>query len=375
MESSFLLQLRALCYGGLIAFFVTTLVRLIPAMRKQRNRNGRFLMLILAITMVLLVVKNIIRFCLDLDLQIHPEMETPAYYVLPTILEMMAIPFMGVSLMAIVRLSPTRFTEVVLEQIPLIICLILVFFIQNDSQDQLMIRMAGLYVFIYSLLVIVYVHIGARRYKAILNDTYANTHRRGVTWVLTTLYILVGLLVSWFILRYLYQTELNGIIYNLLSLVPWIFYSYRLLLHDFNTKEMEAVIAGVHEDELEDDENSAAVKAWQEPAFGDAVRDFCTKKENFTNTELSIVDVARAVGTNRTYVSRWCKEQGMDFSGYIANIRVAYAERLLSETDYSIIDVAAMAGFSSPRSFRAAFVQRTKVNPSEYRATKIAGSH
>ncbi|MCQ2288007.1 MAG: AraC family transcriptional regulator [Muribaculaceae bacterium] len=365
----FILHLRDFCYGGLIAFFLATIVKLVPAFRKQRNRNGRFLMQILALTMVLLTIKYIIHFALDAQLLIHPGTVSPATYSIVTIMEMMAVPLMGVSLMSIVRIKPTGFAEVILELIPLIICFIALIF----TQDTIVEKMAGWYVLIYSVLVIIYVHFASRKYHAILNETYANTGNRGVSWVLTTLYFLVGLVVIWYVLRYLFPSQRDDIIFSVLSLVPWIFYSHRLLRHDFTTTEMMVAIAKQNEENAEEDNDNeaSAVKTWQEAKFGDAIRAFCTEEKNFTNTELSIVDVARAVGSNRTYVSRWFKEQGVNFSTFIAHIRLDRAEHLLLNTDISITEIVSLAGFSTPRTFRAAFIARHQCTPSEFRQRNL----
>ncbi len=354
-----------MCYGLLIAFFVAIIVKLIPAIRKQRNRNGRFLMRVLVVTMLMLAAKNVLRFILDTDLIIHPGLEPPAIYSITTLIEMMAIPLMGVSLMSIVKAQHIRFIEAAFEIMPLLICIIALI----ATGEHIIISMASWYVAVYTVAVIAYVHFAARRYEKWLNDTYANTARRGVTWVLITLYILVALVIAWFVLRYLYPTLHNNIIYNLLSLVPWLFYSRRLIKQEFNTHAIAEAIAaeehGLMEDDSQDDTTS--LKTWQEEKFGEAIRQFCTEEKNFTNTDLSIVDVARAVGSNRTYVSRWCKEQGLDFSTFVAHIRLDRAEQLLLNTDLTINEVVAMTGFSNPRTFRNSFVARHGCTPSEFR--------
>lgn len=366
----FLLQLRAMCYGLLIAFFIATIVRLLPAIKKQRNANGRFLMRVLVATMMLLSVKNLIRFAMDTNLIVHPGMEAPAIYEITTLLEMMAIPLMGVSLMTIVKAQHIRLVEMAFELMPLMICVIALL----ATGEHFVVMMASWYVVLYTIGVIIYVHFAARRYERWLNDTYANTGRRGVTWVLATLYILVGLVVIWYVLRYLYPSLLNNVIYNLLSLVPWLFYAMRLMKQDFNTHDLAEAMAAEDNKETSQDEESdkdtTKLKTWQEPKFGEAIRQFCTEEKNFTNTDLSIVDVAQAVGSNRTYVSRWCKEQGLDFSTFVAHIRLDRAEQLLLNTDLTINEVVAMTGFSNPRTFRNSFVARHGCTPSEFRQQK-----
>lgn len=56
----------------------------------------------------------------------------------------------------------------------------------------------------------------------------------------------------------------------------------------------------------------------------------------------------------------------MPFRQYINRLRVNAAERLLRETDRSITDIAAAAGFSGIRTFNRAFHLNTGMSPRTY---------
>ncbi|WP_407403469.1 helix-turn-helix transcriptional regulator [Sodaliphilus sp.] len=362
MYDNFLLHVRSMCYGGMVAYFVFTIMRLVRHYRTYDSATARFAVVSSSLAMALLAIKNAARFVFDVMHIAFPRIEDMPVFHSPLIMEMMAIPFMGVALSALSRLTPPKGTELFV-QLPLLVSLI--FF--SITGNELVMNMSFTYVAIYSVAVILSVHINVRRYQTKLNETYANTDKRGITWVLITLYIMVGLLILWGIMQFAMPGLLSDCIYFPLSLIPWIFYSRRLLKQDFNIAAMQ----------VQDDENDlagdseAALKTWQNAQFGEAVMKFCTDEKNFTNTDLNIVEVARAVGTNRTYVSRWCKEQGMDFSTYIAHIRLDHALPLLV-SGYPINEIVTMSGFSSPRSFRTAFVARYNCTPSEYRTRKQA---
>lgn len=389
MAETLLLHTRTLCYGMLIGYFLTLVVRLFIHARKQKTHHARFVMRLASFTFAWLAFKNIIRFCCDMHTMGSSEYN-PVLEHLPHILEMLAVPLLGVSVIALSRLKATNLREVVVVMLPLIIAAVLYIFIP----DPLIEKLALCYCIGYAIVVIVCVHIYVKNYQKILNNTYANTSQRGVRWVLTTLYILVGVLSMWVISSFVLHSLLTECVYFILSTIPWTFYTYRLVNQNFNITDMHEVA-----DDIEDDEEEivvaepatepvraqvatatpatprfniagtsrVAVKAWQEPKFGEAIEKFCTDEKNFTNTDLSIIDVARGVNSNRTYVSRWCNEHGTDFSTYIINIRLDYAEQLLAKTNHSIADVVFMSGFSNSRHFRTVFFARHQCTPTEYR--------
>lgn len=362
MIDTFLVHWRTMCYGGMIAFFVISVIKLMGKFREQKSPNARFVLVVSAITMGLLAVKNVVRFLLDTMLVAFPDVPSTPLHASPHIMEMMAVPLLGVALCAIARMKPTSIIENVAVQLPLVVALI--FYILTGME--LVMVMSLTYTILYAAAVVVYVHIGVHRYHKLLNDTYANTSQRGITWVLITLYILVGLMVLWAVLTFVFPGVLSDCIYFPLSLIPWIFYYRRVLRQDFNVSAMTAdSTSGVVT------EGGSILRTWQDPRFGDAINRYCRDKDNFTNTDLNIVEVARAVGSNRTYVSLWCKEQGMNFNSYINSIRLEHATPLLV-AGHSINDIVLKSGFSNVRSFRLVFAQHYNCTPSEYRARKQA---
>ena len=76
------------------------------------------------------------------------------------------------------------------------------------------------------------------------------------------------------------------------------------------------------------------------------------RKELYRQKHLSLVMLAREVGTNRTYVSLLLKHRGLTFSSYIGSFRVMKVVQLLSDPASANIDAgeaAEMCGFMSER--------------------------
>lgn len=98
-----------------------------------------------------------------------------------------------------------------------------------------------------------------------------------------------------------------------------------------------------------------------------ALHDNCEANLLFCNPELSLLDLSAAVGTNRTYLSKWFADNDTTFYSYINRLRIDYAAQMLRTTNDSIKKVQTDAGFASKTTFRKYFLDYYGCSPSEYR--------
>lgn len=99
----------------------------------------------------------------------------------------------------------------------------------------------------------------------------------------------------------------------------------------------------------------------------------------FLNSSLTLTDLAREVGTNRTYLSvsiKAAKEQS--FSQYINYNRIEYSKLLIKEklgscktgidnSGMTTEDYAIASGFSSTRNFVRCFKVKEGITPTQYK--------
>lgn len=87
------------------------------------------------------------------------------------------------------------------------------------------------------------------------------------------------------------------------------------------------------------------------------LEEYFQKTHAYLNHQINIVDVAHAVYSNKSYVSRsimYCKS--MNFCQYVNEFRVKYSKELfLRNTDLSIGELANRSGFNSVVSYTTAF--------------------
>jgi transcriptional regulator GlxA family with amidase domain len=82
----------------------------------------------------------------------------------------------------------------------------------------------------------------------------------------------------------------------------------------------------------------------------------------------SLDSVAEAAGlTRRTFTRRFQKTTGTSFGDWLADQRIALAQRLLETTDKPMDTIAFEAGFGSATSLRQHFAARVRTSPAQYR--------
>lgn len=83
---------------------------------------------------------------------------------------------------------------------------------------------------------------------------------------------------------------------------------------------------------------------------------------------LTVPDLAHAVGTNESKLSKLFKEcYGITVHDYIRNVRLNRAQELLASPDYSITDVSFLVGYEYSANFATAFKRHFGISPREAR--------
>lgn len=102
----------------------------------------------------------------------------------------------------------------------------------------------------------------------------------------------------------------------------------------------------------------------------DPVREIVAEAKQKIDAAVSAGDAARLddVGlTQRRLTDVFKQAYGMTPKEYADRVRLRAAERMLTQTDARIVDIACAAGFTSLATFHRLFKQRTGCTPSAYR--------
>ncbi len=94
----------------------------------------------------------------------------------------------------------------------------------------------------------------------------------------------------------------------------------------------------------------------------------CTYISDHFTEDLSLKSISDYAGFSKFYFERIFSEYtGQTFYQYLQQIRINYAQMLLSNSDLSITDIAYQSGFVSSTAFTRAFRKNTGYPPSEFR--------
>lgn len=89
----------------------------------------------------------------------------------------------------------------------------------------------------------------------------------------------------------------------------------------------------------------------------------------YLNKNLTLQELAMALGTNRTYVSNYLSQvRGQTFYDYINQLRIERASlpMMREHPEYKLEHIAQESGFASISTFRRAFIKLTGQTPSLY---------
>ena len=97
--------------------------------------------------------------------------------------------------------------------------------------------------------------------------------------------------------------------------------------------------------------------------IGPLLRQHCEEPQLYLQYDLTVTQLAQALGTNRTYLSMYFSRQGTTYNSYINDLRIRHFECLYREAvtaarDFTAQELAVQSGYRSYRTFSLAFKQR-----------------
>lgn len=130
-------------------------------------------------------------------------------------------------------------------------------------------------------------------------------------------------------------------------------------LQELNAKE--TVMPEDILDVEERDESTASIMTMFIPDnIQELLAKHCEARHLYLQHDLTLQQLATAIGTNRTYLSAYFTQQGITYNTYINRLRIdhfmrLYRESIKSERTVTAIQLAQKSGFRSYSTFAAAF--------------------
>ena len=248
---------------------------------------------------------------------------------------------------------------------------------------------ASILAYSISVTTVVYMHIFVIRYRKRMFNTYSYTERIDVLWVLFACYAFFASHILYSI-AFEFTTWISETVFNVTGMFLWLIVfkmaSRHKVLRMLSVRTQPNEEPGEETDiyytsESPNDDNESIIldensmikttKQIREKHIASQLPKIMKEKKLYLNPKLSIVDIAVALGTNKTYLSDYLNNTlKLTFNDFVNQFRVKEACRIIDSMTASdkrtMVDVATKSGFNSISSFNRYFSKIQGTSPRQY---------
>ena len=204
------------------------------------------------------------------------------------------------------------------------------------------------------------------RSNALFENYFSNSKNHFIRWLKVSHWLFYGMLILGVI------SIRTGALFNWLVQFYVVGMNLYILVNIINYASEYETLMKANCDEEEKEEATGKEKSGEaspKKAFIEALRPRVTEwiqEKSYLKEQFTIDDLATKLYTNKTYLSTFIKEEfGMNFSSWIASLRLEEAKKMMSEhPDARLKDIAYNVGFSSLPYFSSVFAKSEGVTPS-----------
>jgi len=229
------------------------------------------------------------------------------------------------------------------------------------SRSLALLPIVSTYYLLLGIGIIIYMVCALRQYGRWLRDNYADLEHKEL-W---QSFVLLGIMLLVFVIYAFenqapankYVSQLSGVI--LICILLWRVETLSDLwqVDRFTTQSVEPITCPP--DSVEEEELPQTIH----DKIGPLLQQYCIDSQLYLQHELTIHQLARAVGTNRYYLSQYFSGQGITYNAYINNLRInhfisLYREAVAAQRPFTAQQLAHESGYRSYSTFGIAFKQR-----------------
>lgn len=217
--------------------------------------------------------------------------------------------------------------------------------------------------------------IKVRRFNIQLRNSYSDDERRDLRWIAN-----VAWMIAIFVVLYaIFQVNSSPVTRSLFSLSTFVVWG-TIYWNVSRQKPVDTEM--LEETDIEPDDKEIVVNSEPESPevavspttsrrddqISAALYDCMVSKKAYLDPEITIKSLATMIGTNTTYMSAHLNEkEGKNFSAYINEFRLDYAEELLkTDPGMGLEEIATKSGFSSMQTFHRLFKARNGCTPRQF---------
>jgi AraC-like DNA-binding protein len=231
-------------------------------------------------------------------------------------------------------------------------------------RSAMLLLLVRLYFLLLGLGLIIYMVREVSQYRRWLRDNYADLEHKEV-W--QNFVVLVFIVLEFTV----YATDLEGSVYDYAiqimstALVCYLLWRVETLsdlsiaqpLPFSEAEETSPIDEAIDpDDSLTDTDN-----------IGTLLQQYCIDVQLYLQHDLTLLQLAQAIGTNRSYLSLYFSRQGMTYNAYINDLRIRhfielYRQAVAEQRPFTAQQLASESGYRSYSTFSLAFKQRMGQN-------------
>lgn len=225
-----------------------------------------------------------------------------------------------------------------------------------------------IYLVLSGIVLIIYMVRALRQYGTWLRDNFADLEHKEVWQSFVVFAVILLMLV-------IYASGVGGdankYIINLDELILICYLLWRVeTLTDLNEAQSAAYNLEAPASETEND-TEVELPEPEHDYIGPLLQRHCIDTQLFLQHDLTLSQLAKAVGTNHFYLSEFFSSQGITYNTYINNLRInhfisLYHKAVADNTPFTAQQLASDSGYRSYSTFSHAFKQRVGQNVSAW---------
>ncbi len=223
------------------------------------------------------------------------------------------------------------------------------------------------YILLFYLFFAIYMLFAIRQYGRWLRDNYADLERKEV-WL--TFVLSLAFMLLFFVYTLINDDYIQFIILNIIEIALCVFLLWRV--ETLPQLSVEGCVSEQVTTASDVEELTIPVQNEQSPAFHSNIvmsqmeqmlAEHCVDTQLYLQYDLTLQQLAQALGTNRSYLSQYFSQQGMNYNTYINGLRInhfiqLYQEAVSTQRPFTIQQLAGESGYHSYSTFSNAFKQR-----------------
>ena len=243
------------------------------------------------------------------------------------------------------------------------------------SRSEALIPMSNAYLLLLGICLIIYMVRATKQYGRWLRDNYADLEHKEV-W--QSIVVLAVIMLGFGI----YTSEIGGLAnkyivqVNNILLICYLLWRVETLSDLSSSIQTDTIITTNDAEEKTDTSESNGLSPTISTNIGSLLKRFCEEPQLYLQHDISAMQLAKQIGTNRVYLSKYFASQGITYSTYINGLRIQhfiylYHEAVATHQPITVQQLADKSGFHSYSTFNAAFKQIMGKTATEWMSSEL----